>query len=251
MKRTTKTQSTKNEHGGWVVPAAEQEEPGMTTYTVSKQFAWQGPLSERAVQVCRMFGLTIDRLSERAPHHRCAVDIAPGDIVYIMGPSGAGKSVLLRELQQCVPASDAISLAGVTLADDRTVIDCFEDDILASLRTLSMVGLGDVFSILNRPARLSDGQKYRFRLAQALVSGRPFVFADEFCSELDRITAATVAFNVHRFVKQRVSRAPAGTQTTLILASSRDDILIDLAPDVVIDKDFWGEARVVYKQRRH
>ncbi len=214
----------------------------MTTYTVSRQFAWQGPLSERAVQVCRMFGLTIDRLTDRAPNHRCAVDIRPGDIVYITGPSGAGKSVLLRELQQCVPASEAIPLSSVELPDDRTVIDCFDDDIVASLRTLSMVGLGDVFSILNRPSRLSDGQKYRFRLARALVSGRPFVFADEFCSELDRITAATLAFNVHRFAKR--------ANLTLVLASARDDILIDLAPDVVIDKGFTGDAEIIYKERR-
>jgi len=223
----------------------------MTTYTVSKQFAWQGPLSERAVRVCRMFGITIDRLAERAPDHRCRVDIAPGDIVYILGPSGAGKSVLLRELQRCVPAPEAIALSTVALPDDRTVIDCFDDDLIASLRTLNRVGLGDVFSMLNRPSRLSDGQKYRFRLAQALVSGRPFVFADEFCSELDRITAATVAFNVHRFIKDTALRDPHRPRTTLILASSRDDILIDLAPDVVIDKDFSGEARVIYKEGRH
>jgi len=222
----------------------------MTTYTVSKQFAWQGPLSERAVRVCRMFGLTIDRLTERSPNHRCSVEIRPGDIVYILGPSGAGKSVLLRELQRCVPVSDAITLAGVQLPDDKTVIDCFDEDIIASLRTLNMVGLGDVFSILNRPSRLSDGQKYRFRLAQTLMSGRPFVFADEFCSELDRITAATVAFNVHRFVKGAGSGAARRAQTTLILASSRDDILIDLAPDVLIEKDFSGEAKVIYKERR-
>lgn len=214
----------------------------MTTYTVSKQFVWQGPLSERAVRVCRMFGLTIDRLTDRAPCHRCRVEIRPGDIVYIMGASGAGKSVLLRELQRCVTPSDVVNLADIELPDDRTVIDCFQDDIVTALRTLSMVGLGDVFSVLNRPSRLSDGQKYRFRLARALESGRPFVFADEFCSELDRITAATVAFNVHRFVKK------AGI--TLVLASSRDDLLMDLAPDVLITKDFSGPAEVTYKELR-
>jgi ABC-type ATPase with predicted acetyltransferase domain len=214
----------------------------MTTYTVSKQFVWQGPLSERAVRVCRMFGLTIDRLTDSAPNHRCRVRIRPGDIVYITGPSGAGKSVLLRELERCVPAPDAVDLAGVGLPDDRTVIDCFEDDVITSLQALSMVGLGDVFSVLNRPSQLSDGQKYRFRLARALASGRPFVFADEFCSELDRITAATVAFNVHRFARR--------AKTTLVLASSRDDILIDLAPDVLVHKDFTGPAEVIYKEQR-
>jgi ABC-type ATPase with predicted acetyltransferase domain len=141
-----------------------------------------------------------------------------------------------------VPAQDAVDLTSVELPDDRTVIDCFENDIVASLQTLSMVGLGDVFSVLNRPSQLSDGQKYRFRLARALAAGRPFVFADEFCSELDRITAATVAFNVHRFAQR--------ANLTLVLASGRDDILIDLAPDVLINKDFTGSAEVIYREQR-
>lgn len=214
----------------------------MTTYAVSKRFAWQAPLTEPVVRICRMFGLTLDRLTDRAPHHRCRVEIRPGDIVYITGPSGAGKSVLLRELQPCVPASEAVDLASIPLPDDRTVIDCLPGDIMLNLQVLSAVGLSDVFSILNRPSCLSDGQKYRFRLAQALSAGRPFLFADEFCTELDRITAATVAFNVHRFAKK--------AKMTLVLASSRDDILIDLAPDVVISKDFCGEARVTYREQR-
>jgi hypothetical protein len=35
----------------------------MGTYQVAKQFPWQGPLSDKAVRVCRMFGLTVDRLT--------------------------------------------------------------------------------------------------------------------------------------------------------------------------------------------
>jgi ABC-type ATPase with predicted acetyltransferase domain len=122
------------------------------------------------------------------------------------------------------------------------VVDCFGHDIVAGLRTLSAVGLGDVFSLLNRPGRLSDGQQHRFRLAQALTAGKPFVFADEFCSALDRITAAALAYNVHRLARR--------TGTTLVLASSRDDILLDLAPDVLIIKDFSGPAQVIYKTAR-
>ncbi len=214
----------------------------MAIYKVEKQFSWQGPLSDKATRVCRMFGLTIDRLTDQAPMHQCRVEIRPGDIVYLTGPSGAGKSVLLREFERCVPASDAVNLTGIDLPQDRTVVDCFDSDVVTSLRTLSRVGLSDVFSLLNRPCWLSDGQKYRFRLARALAAGKPFVFADEFCSELDRITAATVAFNVHRLAKH--------TQTTLVLASSRDDILMDLAPDVLVVKDFTGPAEVIYRTGR-
>jgi ABC-type ATPase with predicted acetyltransferase domain len=214
----------------------------MTTYSIAKRFAWPGPLTEKAVAVCRMFGLTVDRLTDRAAAHSCRVEIRPGDIVYITGPSGAGKSVLLRELERCVPEAELANLARVELPDDRPVIDCFEGDIVTNLRLLSAVGLSDAFAVLNRPGLLSEGQKYRFRLAEALATGKPFVFADEFCSELDRITAATVAFNVHRLAKR--------THTTLVLASSHDDILLDLAPDVLIVKDFSGPAEVIYKERR-
>ncbi|MBM4024823.1 MAG: ATP-binding cassette domain-containing protein [Planctomycetes bacterium] len=214
----------------------------MALYAVEKQFAWQGPLSEKGTRICRMFGVTLDRLTTRAPIHACRVEIRPGDIVLILGPSGAGKSVLLRELQRCVPAGDAVDLAGLDLPADRTVIDCFEGDVVTGLQLLGTVGLSDVFSLLNRPAWLSDGQKHRFRLARALAAGKPVVFADEFCSGLDRITAATVAYNVHKRAKHM--------GTTLVLASSRDDILLDLAPDVIVSKDFSGPADVIYKTRR-
>jgi len=212
----------------------------MKTYEISRTFAWQGPLSGRAVQLCRMFGLTTDRLRGRPVSHRCCVELDAGDIVYITGPSGAGKSVLLREMERLVPVGQSVNLAGIPLADDRSVIDCFCGDLVASLKLLGIVGLSDVFSLLNRPCNLSDGQKYRFRLAQALAAGKPFIFADEFSSDLDRVTAAGLAFNIHRFAKR--------TGTTFVLASSHEDILMDLAPDVLVIKDFTGPAEVIYRK---
>lgn len=86
---------------------------------------------------------------------------------------------------------------------------------------------------------LSDGQKYRFRLAVALASGAKYIFADEYCSELDRITAAVISYNIHKYAKRRGA--------TFILASSPDDILLDLAPDVLVVKELSRATRVVYK----
>jgi len=214
----------------------------MTTYCISKCFPWQGPLSEKAVRLCRMFGLTIDRLQDRIATHQCRLEFEPGDIVYITGPSGAGKSVLLRELEQAVPPSESVNLAQIPLPGDRSVIDCFDGDIVTSLRLLGTVGLSEVFCLLNRPSNLSDGQKYRFRLARALAVGKPFIFADEFSGELDRVTATSLAFNIHKFAKR--------TRTTFVLASSHEDILIDLAPDVLVVKDFSGPADVIYRKSR-
>jgi len=214
----------------------------MATYCLAKCFPWQGPLSHRAAQLCRMFGLTIERLQDRMAAHECRLELEPGDILYITGPSGAGKSVLLRELERVIGPDESINLAHIPLPQDRSVIDCFDGDVVTSLRLLSMVGLSEVFCLLNRPCNLSDGQKYRFRLAQALASHKPFIFADEFSGELDRVTAAAVAFNIHKFAKR--------TRTTFVLASSHDDILIDLAPDVLAIKDFSGPAEVLYRKPR-
>jgi ABC-type ATPase with predicted acetyltransferase domain len=212
----------------------------MPICNVSKSFRWQGRLTDKVSKVARMFGITADRLTQRCVIHNCRLEINDGDIVYITGPSGAGKSVMLNELEKTIPATNRVNLARIKLAKDKTLIDCIDADLLTSLRMLSTAGLNDVFCILNQPANLSEGQKYRFRLAMALASGKKFVFADEFCSELDRITAAVIAYNIHKFAKR--------TGTTFILASSHDDILLDLAPDVMVVKELSGKTEVIYKR---
>jgi len=214
----------------------------MPTYSVSRSFGWDGKITEKVSQVCRMFGLTVERLSERDIRHNCNVEIDAGDIVYITGPSGAGKSVLLRELEKCIPASEKANLNEVKLPDDRSLIDCIEGDLLTGMRLLSTAGLSDVFCILNQPANLSDGQKWRFRLAMAIATGKKYIFADEFCCQLDRITAAVVAYNIHKFAKR--------TGVTFILAASQEDILLDLAPDVLVVKELSGPTQVIYKRVR-
>ena len=214
----------------------------MPTYSVSKSFRWEGQLTDKVVQVCKMFGLTADRLSEKCVIHDCHLEINPGDIVYITGPSGAGKSVLLRELEKTIPASERINLDRIKLTRNKALIDCVDADLLTSLRLLSIAGLNDVFCILNQPANLSEGQKYRFRLAMAMAAKKKFIFADEFCSELDRITAAVISYNIHKFAKR--------TGTTFILASSHDDILLDLAPDVLVVKELSAKTQVIYKKKK-
>lgn len=190
-----------------------------------------------------MFGLTKDRLAECGCNINCQLEINEGDIVYITGPSGAGKSVLLRELEKAIPASEKVNLNKIVLPADRAVIDCIDGDFVEGLRTLSIAGLNDAFCVLNQPVNLSDGQKYRFRLAVALASGVKYIFADEYCSELDRITAAVISYNIRKYAKR--------TGATFILASSHDDVLMDLAPDVLVVKELSGETKVVYKSTRH
>ena len=234
----------------------------MPTYSISKTFSWPlrgrgGQISERSASVMRMFGLTTDRLAKTSFTVNCQLEINNGDIVYITGPSGAGKSVLLKELEKAITGPDKVNLNEVKLPCDKSVIDCidgstgspYNGDFLQGLKLLSIAGINDAFCVLNQPANLSDGQKYRFRLAVALGStgspqaggsGAKFIFADEFCSELDRITAAVISYNIQRYAKR--------TGVTFILASSHEDILLDLSPDVLVVQELSGPTQVIYKR---
>jgi len=214
-------------------------------FSASKQFNLNPSVSERVTTVLRMFGVGIDRLKDNRIIHACTIEVNGGDIVYITGPSGAGKSVLLREIQNKIPAEERISIDQITLSADKAAIDCVDFaqtglTTIEALRLLGYAGLSEVFCILTAPANLSEGQKYRFRLACALASGKKFIFADEFCSNLDRITAVCIAYNVRRFAKRN--------NVTFFLASSHEDILADLQPDVLVVKNFTGPAEVTYKK---
>lgn len=214
----------------------------MATFNVSKTFRRQLVITDKVAAVCRMFGLTVERFDKGEETYSCGLEINAGDIVYITGPSGCGKSVLLKELEEAVPDCERINLNDVKLPRDKALVDCIEGDFLRGLRLLSIAGLNDVFCVLNRPANLSDGQKYRFRLAMALAAEKKFIFADEFCSNLDRITASVISYNIHRFAKR--------TGAAFILAASQDDMLADLAPDVLVIKELCGPTQVIYKNRK-
>lgn len=212
------------------------------TYRLARTFHRNVELTEKVLTVMRMFGVDLKRLRESGSSHECQVRLQDGDICYITGASGAGKSVLLGELQNAVSSDESVNLDEIELEDDRSLIDCFSGDCLETLKTLSKSGLNDVFTVLNQPRYLSDGQKYRFRLAKALSTERKIIFADEFCSALDRISAAVIAYNIRKFADHN--------GTIFVLASSHDDIMSDLQPDVVIVKHLNGETEVIYKDIR-
>jgi ABC-type ATPase with predicted acetyltransferase domain len=179
-------------------------------------------------------------LAENGREYGCRLKIEDGDIVYITGPSGSGKSVLLAELEKCIRPEERVNLNAIEVPAEKSVLDCMEGDFLTSLRLLSTAGLNDCFCVLNRVSNLSEGQKYRFRLAMSLAAGKRFIFADEFCTNLDRITASVIAWNIGRYARRH--------KVTFVLAASHDDILADLLPDVLVLKALSGPAEIIYKR---
>jgi uncharacterized protein len=190
------------------------------------------------------------------------------------GASGAGASDPSRDLPDR-QARRKLAVASACSEDSQTgerarelthaargvpVIELMHGPLNESLQLLSAAGLADAFLLLRTPDELSDGQRYRLRLAMALeqcglsgesapsrerkLAGAPgtphfaVLVADEFCSTLDRLCARAVAYRVRRLANRH--------GLTVLAAAANDDLAEDLAPDILITKHEGSRVEVRY-----
>jgi len=165
------------------------------------------------------------------------------DITLIIGDSGSGKSVLLRALEKDIKQDmqvSAINIADIHPVPNKPLIETVGATLEGGLELLSKVGLNDAFLFLRTFEQLSDGQKYRYKIAKMMESKAQFWVMDEFCATLDRDTAKIVAFNVQKLARQE-GRA-------ILAATTHTDLTEDLKPSVHVHKRFGKEIEVRYYQ---
>lgn len=212
----------------------------MTIYTIDKSFTSSVERTTRVLEIAEGFGLGLTD-KKFVIYDNLRVEIHQGDIVYINGQSGSGKSLLLREL------SEQMTSSGLKVADlnnivleDKPVIEQLGKSTTDAINLLAKAGISDAWIYIRKPQELSDGQKYRLKLAKVLETDADIWIADEFGAVLDRVTAKVIAFNVQKVARERGK--------TLIVATTHTDLEQELGPSLSIYKRY--RERVDIKENR-
>lgn len=190
----------------------------------------------RSLVVAEAFGLGIDD-AQRFKVLDAELKIGPQDIVYITGDSGSGKSVLLRAIKADL-CDEAIDLSDVAVDAEKPLIETVGATVEEGLELLSKVGLNDAFLFLRTYSQLSDGQRYRYRIAKLIESGKQWWLMDEFAACLDRDTAKIIAYNLQKLARQQGK--------AVIAATTHSDLQEDLKPSVLVHKRFGEEIKIDY-----
>ena len=140
-----------------------------------------------------------------------SIKASNGNIILVVGTSGSGKSVLLNALDPdktldgnlMVKRTGYLKYSAAWLRPLRQDVAVFE--ALAQKFTperafiaLSRVGLSEALLFIKPFWMLSRGQQYRAMIADLLLRNEEVWLLDEFCSDLDPITAKIVAHNLRK-----------------------------------------------------
>ena len=193
-----------------------------------------------------MFGLGVDERKTINLIRPTQLTLGSGQVVFITGASGGGKSTLLRLIgEQLCQRNDTnvIDFDALGDADDGPLVETIGGTLEEATRWLALAGLNDAFVMLRRPGELSDGQRYRFRLARAMAASEragaslTVALADEFASTLDRLTAMVIGRNVRKWTRR--------SGVCFIAATAHDDLLESLEPDTLVVQHPGEELQVM------
>jgi len=201
----------------------------MTVYTVDRRFTTSVERTPRVLEIAESFGLGLSD-KEFVIYDNLQIEVRQGDVVYITGQSGSGKSLLLKELIKQMRQTKKVADLNEIELEERPVIDQVGSSTNEATHLLALAGISDAWIYIRKPSELSDGQRYRLKLAKVLEQDADVWVADEFGAVLDRVTAKVIAFNLQKTARR------AGK--TLMVATTHTDLVDELAPSLTITKRF-------------
>jgi len=175
---------------------------------------------------------------------RTKLAMGPGRIVLFVGPSGSGKSTALAELER--QFAGGCMVQRVNFPADVAILDRVAPwaSLSNALSILTSCGFGEAALWVRPFEGLSEGEKFRARLARAIAlhsrgdAAAPLL-CDEFCSGLHRRAAKAISFCLRKLVTRRC--------LSVVLACANEDIIADLQPDVIVW--FRGRGRCDVEER--
>jgi ABC-type transport system involved in cytochrome c biogenesis ATPase subunit/GNAT superfamily N-acetyltransferase len=218
--------------------AVEREHAGEPlTLKCHVEFSTKAEVTERTLAVCEAFGLGVDEAKRFVVFDNFSLEFRRRDLVYVTGDSGGGKTLLLKAFKSFF-GEEAVALGDLEIDPEQTLIEGVGKDVKEAIEILSLCGLNDAFLFLRRFKELSDGQKYRYKLAKLVdCKDKGVWLVDEFCACLDRVMARVVAY-----LFQKVARKLG---KTVVVATTHEDLIDDFQPDIVVRKGFEGDVEVV------
>jgi ABC-type dipeptide/oligopeptide/nickel transport system ATPase subunit/GNAT superfamily N-acetyltransferase len=196
-------------------------------------------ISHNTIAIQNAFNLS--EIKEEPPIIKeLSITINPSEIILITGSSGAGKTTLINYLSTRKKLKK-VFVSGVSdfpsnykiatfceITSKKPLIELFgQGNLKFGLEIMGLVGLSDAYVYLKSYDELSKGQQFRAQLAQAILTGANTLIIDEYCSNLDPVSANVVTYRLRKLVKR--------FNLTLIVGCAHCESFIEsLKPDKVI-----------------
>ena len=201
------------------------------------EFSTKAEITERTMAVCEAFGLGVDEAKLFGVFDDFSMNFRRGNVIYVTGDSGGGKTLLLKAFRGFF-GDEAIGLSDLEINPEETLIEGVGRDVKEAIETLSQCGLSDAFLFLRKYKELSDGQKYRYKLAKLIDNREKTVWIiDEFCATLDRVMARVITYLIQKTARK--------LGKTLVAATTHSDLVEDFQPDILVEKGFEKEVEVI------